>query len=211
MLPVNYGGHAAYQDTFVSRFLDLFPDPFAVPKQTWGVIVKFWYLDLSETDTIMQEFYSLLGKPATRFPSCLLRSYLLSIVLKADSITEWCRMLKITPLYAILSGFPAGDTPGVGTFYDFFNRLWQSDRDNYVSQIKHKKAKPDKGKKRGAKTPCDTDSAAAKLLPLMQRIHLPNNKSDLGNSRALIFLTLFISKILFSPLIFCNIYLFCVP
>ncbi len=35
MLPVNYGGHAAYQDTFVSRFLDLFPDPFAVPKQTW--------------------------------------------------------------------------------------------------------------------------------------------------------------------------------
>ena len=175
MLPVNYGGHAAYQDTFVSRFLDLFPDPFAVPKQTWDVIVKFWYLDLSETDTIMQEFYSLLGKPATRFPSCLLRSYLLSIVLKVDSITEWCRLLKITPLYAILSGFPAGDTPGVGTFYDFFNRLWQSDKDNYVSQIKHKKAKPEKGKKRGAKTPCDTDSAAAKLLPLMQRIHLPNN------------------------------------
>lgn len=101
MLPVNYGGHSAYQDTFVSEFLDLFPDPFAVPKQTWDIIVKFWYLDLSETDTIMQEFYSLLGKPATRFPSCLLRSYLLSIALKVDSITEWCRLLKITPLYAI--------------------------------------------------------------------------------------------------------------
>ena len=81
MLPVNYGGHAAYQDTFVSRFLDLFPDPFSVPKQTWDIIVKFWYLDLSETDTIMQGF----------------------------------------------------------------------------------------------KTPCDTESAAAKLLPLMQRINLPNN------------------------------------
>lgn len=121
MLPVNYGGHAAYQDTFVSQFLELFPNPFAVPKQTWDIIVKFWYLDLSETDTIMQEFYSLLGKPATRFPSCLLRSYLLSIVLKIDSITRWCRLLKITPLYAILSGFPADDTPGVGTFYDFFN------------------------------------------------------------------------------------------
>ena len=68
MLPVNYGGHTAYQDTFVSEFLNLCPDPFAVPKQT-----------------------------------------------------------------------------------------------------------PEKGKKRGDKTPCDTDSAAAKLLPLMQRIHLPNN------------------------------------
>lgn len=175
MLPVNYGGHAAYQDTFVSEFLNLFPNPFAVPKHTWDIIVKFWYPGLSETDTIMQEFYSLTGKPATRFPSCLLRSYLLSIVLKANSITEWCRLLKITPLYAILSGFNADDTPDVGTFYDFFHRLWQSDKDNCISQIKHKKAKPKKGKKRGDKTPCDTDSAAAKLLPLMQRINLPNN------------------------------------
>ncbi len=146
MLPVNYGGHTAYQNTFVSEFLKLFPDPFAVPKQTWDVIVKFWYPDLSETDTIMREFYSLLGKPATCFPSCLLRSYLLSIVLKADSITGWCRLLKITPLYAILSGFPADSTLGVETFYDFFNRLWQSGKDNYTSQIKHKKAKPKKGK-----------------------------------------------------------------
>ncbi len=123
MLPVNYGGHTAYQDIFVSEFLNLFPDPFAVPKHTWDIIVKFWYLDLSETDSIMQEFYSLTSKPATRFPSCLLRSYLLSIVLKANSITEWCRLLKITPLYAILSGFNADDTLGVGTFYDFFHRL----------------------------------------------------------------------------------------
>ena len=123
MLPVNYGGHTAYQNTFVSEFLKLFPDPFAVPKQTWDVIVKFWYLDLSETDTIMQKFYSLFGKPATRFPSCLLCSYLLSTALEESSITGWCRLLKITPLYAILSGFPADDTPGVGTFYDFFNRL----------------------------------------------------------------------------------------
>ncbi len=175
MLPVNSGGHAACQDTFVSGFLNLFPNPFAVPKQTWDIIVKFWYLGLSETDTIMQEFYSLLGKPTTRFPSCLLRSYLLSIVLNVDSITEWCRLLKITPLYAIPSGFPADDTPGAGTFYGFFNRLWQSDKDNYIHQIKHKKPKPEKGKKHGDKTPCDTESAAAKLLPLMQRIHLSDN------------------------------------
>ena len=25
MLPVNYGGHAAYQNTFISEFLNLFP------------------------------------------------------------------------------------------------------------------------------------------------------------------------------------------
>lgn len=161
MLPVNYGGHTAYQNTFVSDFLNLFPDPFAVPKQTWDIIVKFWYLDLCETDTIMQEFYPLTGKPATRFPSCLLRSYLLSIVMKVDSITEWCRLLKITPLYAILSGFPPHDTPGVGTFYDFFNRLWQSDKHNYINQVKHKKRSRKKVKNGVIKLP-----ATRKALPL---------------------------------------------
>ena len=94
MLLVNYGAHAAYQDTFVSKFLKLFPNPFDVPKDTWNIIVKFWYLDLSETDTVMQEFYSLLGKPATRFPSCLLRSYLLSIVLKIIPLPNDAERLK---------------------------------------------------------------------------------------------------------------------
>ena len=31
--------------------------------------------------------------------------------------------LKSNPLYAILSGFEVGDTPGVRTFYDFINHL----------------------------------------------------------------------------------------
>ena len=123
----------------------------------------------------MQEYYPLTGKPVKRFPSCMLRSYLLSIKLKITSITEWCRLLKINPLYAILSGFPVDDTPGVGTFYDFFNRLWQSDKNNYINQVKHKKQKPEKGKKHGDKTPCNKNSVASKLLPLLERIELPNN------------------------------------
>nr|WP_289765834.1 hypothetical protein [uncultured Acetatifactor sp.] len=55
MLPYNPGGHAAYQDTFVSQFLKFYPDPFVLPKSTWDYIVQFWYLDLSQTDSIMQE------------------------------------------------------------------------------------------------------------------------------------------------------------
>ena len=76
--------------------------------------MQFWYLDLSKTDSIMQECYSVFG-PEQRPPSCMLRSYLLALKLKVTSITVWCRMLKETPLYAILSGFSFGDTPGVGT------------------------------------------------------------------------------------------------
>ena len=141
MLPCNPGGHAAYQDTFVSDFLKFYPDPFALPKSTWDYIVQFWYLDLSLTDSIMQECYSVFG-PEPRLPSCMLRSYLLALRLKVTSITVWCRMLRETPLYAILSGFSFGDTPGVGTFYDFFSRIWQDDSDNLSPKDRFPKIKP---------------------------------------------------------------------
>lgn len=167
-LPCNPSGHAAYQDTFVSDFLKFYPDPFALPKSTWDYIVQFWYLDLSPTDSIMQECYSVFG-PEPRLPSSMLRSYLLALKLKMTSITVWCRMLRESPLYAILSGFPFGDTPSVGTFYDFFSRIWRDDRDNLSPKNRFPKMKPPKGKKKGDKTPCDSSSMASKLLPLLER------------------------------------------
>ena len=148
MLPYNPGGHTAYQDTFVSEFLKFYPDPFSLPKSTWDFIIRFWYLDLSLTDSIMQECYSVFG-PEPRLPSCMLRSYLLALKLKVTSITLWCRMLRETPLYAILSGFSFGDTPGVGTFYDFFSRLWQDGSNNLSPKDRFPKLKPPKGKKKG--------------------------------------------------------------
>ena len=175
MLPVNIGGHSAYQDTFVSEFLKFYPDPFSLPKSTWDYIVPFWYLDLSMTDSIMQECYSIFG-PEPRLPSCMLRSYLLALKLKVTSITVWCRMLRETPLYAILSGFSFGDTPGVGTFYDFFSRIWQDDEDNLSPKDRFPKVKPPKGIKKGDKTPCDSSSTASRLLPLLERWQLkPEN------------------------------------
>src|SRR5699024_12312844 len=107
LLPCNPGGHTAYQDTFVSDFLKFYPNPFVRSKSTWDYIVQCWFLYLSLTDSIMQECYSVLG-PEPRLPSCMLRSYLLALKLKVTSITVWCRMLRETPLYAILSGFPFG-------------------------------------------------------------------------------------------------------
>ena len=67
----------------------------------------------------MRDYYSIFG-PEPRLPSCMLHSYLLALKLKVTSITVWCRMPKETPLYAILSGFSFGDTPGVGLFMTSF-------------------------------------------------------------------------------------------
>ena len=68
--------------------------------------------DSSYTDEMMMSKYSKYG-PAPRNPSCMQRSYLLSIDFKVTSVTEWAAQLKINPLYAIVSGFEVGDTPGV--------------------------------------------------------------------------------------------------
>lgn len=77
-------------------------------KRPWDYIVQFWYLDLSLTDFIMRERYSVFG-PKPGLPSYLLQSYLLALKLKVASITAWCRMLRKTPLYPILSVFPFGE------------------------------------------------------------------------------------------------------
>ena len=117
--------------------------------------------------------YSNFG-PLPRQPSCMLRSYLLSIKLRITSITQWCSKLKECPLYAILSGFPVNDTPGIGTFYDFFSRLWASDSNNLSPKERHIKEKTKKGKNRGDKTPLGTKMTCENLLPFLVKQPIQN-------------------------------------
>ena len=134
MLPVNCGSHTDSQNFVATNLRKYYPNPDALARSTWDIIERFWSLDLSYTDVLMADKYSKFG-PAPRTPSCMHRSYLLSIAFKVTSLTEWAAQLKITPLYAILSGFEFGNTPGVGTFYDFLNRLWDSDENNLTPHI----------------------------------------------------------------------------
>ena len=39
-------------------------------------------------------------------------------------VDKWAETLETVPLYAALGGFDRDSTPGVGTIYDFSNRLW---------------------------------------------------------------------------------------
>lgn len=127
MLPINCGSHEDYQNFVVTNLRNYYPDPNALAKSTWDIIEHFLHLDLSHTDVLLSEKYSKFG-PAPRTPSCIQRSYLLSIAFKVTSLTAWAAQLKINPLYAILSG--------VGTFYDFINRcLWDSDDNNLSDHI----------------------------------------------------------------------------
>ena len=118
MLPVNCGSHSDYQNFVTENLRKYYPNPDAFARSTWDIIERFGTLDLSYTGELMRDKYSKFG-PSPRIPSCMQRSYLLSIDFKVTSITDWAAQLKINPLYAILSGFEVGNTLGVGTFYDF--------------------------------------------------------------------------------------------
>ena len=167
MLPVNCGSHADYQNFVVTNLRKYYPDPSALARSTWDIIERFWNLDLSFTDTFMADKYSKFG-PAPRTPSCMQRSYLLSIDFKVTSLTEWAAQLKINPLYAILSGFEPGNTPGVGTFYDFINRLWNSDDDHMSPHIHPLKIKVKKPKTKGTKADSVEKVTVAELLPILE-------------------------------------------
>lgn len=178
MLPIySPESHLSYQNFFVENFLDYYPDPFSVSKRHWKVIVQFWEMDLSLTDKILAEAYSRFG-PAPRQPSCMLRSYLLSLKLKYTSIPEWVEALRICPLYALISGFAPDDLPGVGTFYDFFTRIWLSDSDNLSSHERYNKKKTPKGKKPGEKTPNINKSSAARFIRFYKSHSLPDESSS---------------------------------
>lgn len=168
MLPVNCGSHADYQNFVVTNLRKYYPNPNALARSTWDIIERFWNLDLSFTDTFMADKYSKFG-PTPRTPSCMQRSYLFSIDFKVTSLTEWAAQLKMNPLYAILSGFEVGNTPGVCTFYDFLNRLWNSDDDHMSPHIHQLKTKIKKPKTKGTKADSVEKVTVADLLPTLEK------------------------------------------
>ena len=154
--PYNSGGHAAYQERILTQLLQYYPNAdTSLSSSTWEIMEQFWSLDLSHVDDMMQDRYSVFG-PEPRLPSNMLRSYLLSIKYKVTSITAWASDLKQNHLHAILSGFTVRDTPGVSTFYDFFDRLWFSDKNNISDPVYPPKQKPKKPDKKGIRD-CNCD------------------------------------------------------
>lgn len=132
----------------------------------WPVITKLWITDLSKISTILEPYYGKRG-PEPRDPSSMMRSYLLLLLTNPTmSIDEWVDELRRVPLYAIVSGFKPGDTPGVGTYHDFFKRLWGSEKKHLTHKKKSKKSrkrKPKKGKN-GEKAPISKPGRVKRLV-----------------------------------------------
>ena len=178
MLP-SCGSHESYQ-AFVSTQLRLYyvGGILTLVPADWVLIEKLWITDLSATATFLKDQYGRRG-PKPIDPDCMLRSYLLMLLTRQGySITSWVDELRRVPLYAILSGFTPGKTPGIGTFYDFFPRFWGADSPNINPREKRRKRKPPKGEKKGDKAPTTSPGKVARLAIRLLRFQDSNPKSQ---------------------------------
>ena len=173
--------HAAYQDSMLQRLHEHYSGgTFVIVNDDWPLVAKLWMTDLSYIITLLQDCYDAKG-PKPRDPASMLRSYLLFLMTKPEiGVTEWINEMKRIPYYAILSGFEPGDIPGVGTFYDFFQRLWGAGESNFKPKKQKRKRKPKKGKK-GEKAPTTTPGKVKRLVEWV--IRRATKKSDLPFDR----------------------------
>ena len=133
--------HLEYQD-FVTQQLKTYyvGGILSLQNSDWILIEKLWLVDLSRTFSLLKDTFSSQG-PCPHDPADLLRSYILMHLTGTFSVTKWVTALRRIPLFAVLSGFLPGKTPGIGTFYDFCTRLWLTDNLNFRSKLKRKPKK----------------------------------------------------------------------
>lgn len=183
MKPV-FAPHEAYQNFVMDQLQKHYSGGIlTLVNKDWPVITKLWMTDLSEITTLLADVYGKRG-PSPRDPASMMRSYLLLILTNPTmSITKWVDELVRVPLYAILSGFEPGDTPGVGTFHDFFDRLWVFDQKNVTHKKKSKrsrKRKPKRGKK-GEKAPISKPGRVKRMVEwILPRL---DHKKELPSDR----------------------------
>jgi hypothetical protein len=169
------------------------PGALALLQQFYSDLV-FWVtpIDLSVTASLMRSSYSSNTKGRKpRDPADMLRSSLLMIKL-GMSVDDWVRALRTIPVYAILSGFVPNDTPGVGTFYDFSQRLWNASTPHKTGRRKHRLKKPRKKGKKNEKQEPKNPKITEKLVSRVLRegkIHYAPKEHDLLQQ---LFQTLFV-------------------
>ncbi|MCD1259201.1 transposase [Paenibacillus athensensis] len=154
--------HSQYQHFVVHQLRLHYPRGFLpfIAKDL-PLLLKFWLTDLSGTAALLQHTFHVKG-PIPHDPANLLRSYLLMLQMKEVSVTRWVAGLHRCDFFAILSGFEPGHIPGVGTFYDFFRRLWSSPKAHLTGRMKPALSKPPKGKK-GEKAPTTSTGKVERL------------------------------------------------
>ncbi len=136
------------------------------------IIFKAFSTDLTPVRDILLFTYHPRGEKPWD-PVCLFRSYWLMCQYgDGGSITRWVNKLKSEPFWAIISGFYPGNIPGVGTFYDFEDRLCDFDSTHRIERCTkmHKPlSKPNKKLKKNQKQPPKHQGVVQRLVDRILR------------------------------------------
>jgi hypothetical protein len=117
-----------------------------VPHDETPLWCKFRRTNMSQACPILARLYNLeQGRPAYS-PEDMLRSLLIMLECHIASLEVWVARMREQPFYAILSGFDPDHVPGVGTFYDFQDRVLQLDEPalNQVCQPRRRREQREK-------------------------------------------------------------------
>lgn len=135
------------------------------------VIYKVYITDLTPVRDFLAESYHPRGEKPWD-PVCLFRSYWLMCQYGyQESISHWVTTLQ-NPFWAIVSGFTPGDIPGVGTFYDFEDRLLDFDKGQRVERKNHLRpshSKPKDNLKQNEKKPPKHSGIVQRLVDRILR------------------------------------------
>src|SRR5690625_3836905 len=152
-------------------------------------------MDLTPTVEILKNQYSTDPRGRKpRNPCDMLRSYLLMHKLQYTSIDKWVHALKTVPLFAVLSGFEPDSVPGVGTFYDFLNRLWLAPSPHLSKAKKKKVKKPRKKGKKNQKLKPKNPNIVRKLVDRALKDGKNHYSKKATDQLQILFQTMFVHK-----------------
>lgn len=152
--------HAQFQNWLHERLLDLLPRREAQIKFHADALEKVFILDLDPLKKLILPRYSSIGRPAVNQPE-IFRALVLASHYK-ESISNFVARLQADDVLAIACGFRPGSIPGVGSFYDLFNRLWLANAPAKVLRTPGKKK--NKKLKSNEKLPPDNPDTVADLV-----------------------------------------------
>ena len=139
---------------------------------------KLWNADLTSIVSLIRDSYSSSTQGAPPKDSvAMLRSLILMSFKSELSIPAWVDTLRSDPFFAILSGFipaclgssriegvNADPIPGVGTFYDFMDRLIRKDRILHKSSLRRSRRKPKSKQKKNQKMDSPSTTLSERLV-----------------------------------------------
>lgn len=115
--------HAEYQSSLINNLLPFYISNKSTVEYYSDALTKLYILDLDVLKLLIEPRFSTTGKPSNQQPE-IFRSFVLMSELHYHSIPKWIGFLKANPILCYAIGISPNDVPGVGSHYDFIDRLW---------------------------------------------------------------------------------------